>query len=44
MQKRIRFAAFDVIRFFKRRVCIGKIGTMFWMLVKPLACYRFNSF
>jgi hypothetical protein len=44
MQEGIGSAAFHVVLFFKRSVCVHKVCMVFGMLVQPLARYYFNSF
>ena len=43
MQKRIGFAAFNVIGLFKRSVSVAEVGVVFRMLVLPLTSYYFHS-
>jgi hypothetical protein len=44
MQERIGFAAFDLIHFFQRSVCVHEVAVVLRMFINPLTCYCFDSF
>ena len=44
VQEGVGLSTFNVIHFFKCSFHIRKIGMVFRVLLKPLACYGFNSF